>query len=63
MKIVNGRHDSKSVSDRERSLQNFAESALENQSRFHYADYASRKMPPSLPFEQGAVHDPSAAAP
>jgi hypothetical protein len=30
-----GAHDSKGVSGRERSLQNFAESALENQSRFH----------------------------
>jgi hypothetical protein len=34
MKIVDGAHDSKSVSERERSLQIFAESALENQSRF-----------------------------
>lgn len=49
MKIVDGRHDSKSVSERERSLQNFAESALENQSRFAYSGGASRMMPPSLP--------------
>ncbi|CAO3308769.1 hypothetical protein METHP14_410020 [Pseudomonas sp. P14-2025] len=41
-----GAHDSKGVSGRERSLQNFAESALENQSRFYYAVSASRKMPP-----------------
>ena len=64
MKIVGGGDDSKSVSGRECSLQNFAESALENQSRFAYSDSASRKMPPSLPCpEQGAVHEPSVAAP
>jgi hypothetical protein len=33
MKIVNAGDDSKTVSGRERSLQIFAESALENQSR------------------------------
>jgi len=49
MKIVDGGDDSKSVSERERSLQNFAESALENQSRFAYSGSASRTMPPPLP--------------
>jgi hypothetical protein len=34
MKIVDGGDDSKNVSGRERSLQIFAESALENQSRY-----------------------------